>query len=156
MAAFANSVNNVGARPLHAAAKSGNACLVEVLLNFGAGVNYVNNAGRIALHYATEKGNYTIGFAQSHLLSSADELIAHNKELVKRATLALPRAFGNLPKTLIEVVPLEDFRQKHAPVAYYYEAPSDATRPAYFYLNTYQPVLGRNLPYIKIFQAIPL
>lgn len=72
-------------------------------------------------------------------LSSADELIAHNQELVKRATLALPRAFGNLPKTPIEVVPLEDFRQKHAPVAYYFEAPSDGTRPAYYYLNTYQP-----------------
>jgi uncharacterized protein (DUF885 family) len=34
---------------------------------------------------------------------------------------------------------IEDFRDKDAPAAYYYSAPDDDSRPAYYYVNTYQP-----------------
>lgn len=93
----------------------------------------------------------------SQYLKSADELIAHNQALVRRATEALPRAFGILPKTKIEVVALEDYRQKHAPVAYYHEASGDGVRPAYYYLNTYQPERRPlyNMAALAFHEAVP-
>lgn len=73
-----------------------------------------------------------------HLPDSA-AIVAHNKSLMQRASAALPRAFGRLPKTIIEVKPIEGFRERDAPAAYYYSAPRDGSRPAYYYINTYKP-----------------
>lgn len=84
-------------------------------------------------------------------------LIAHNQALVERATRVLPLAFGRLPTTKLEVIPLEDYREKHAPAAYYYEAPSDNTRCAYYYLNTYQPQTRPryNMAALAFHEAVP-
>ncbi|KAI5678952.1 hypothetical protein M9H77_09902 [Catharanthus roseus] len=50
-----NSVDDEGWAPLHSAASSGNADIVEILLSRGD-VNLKNKGGRTALHYAASKG----------------------------------------------------------------------------------------------------
>jgi len=76
---------------------------------------------------------------QDQHFESAEALLAYNTGLVQRAQAALPAAFGRLPKTPIEVTPIEAFRDKDAPAGYYYSAPEDGSRPAAYYVNTYQP-----------------
>jgi len=90
-------------------------------------------------------------------LTSADALLAHNRALVARALAALPRAFGRLPKTVIELRPIEAFREKDAPAGYYYSAPRDGSRPAYYVVNTYAPRsrLVYKLPALAFHEAVP-
>lgn len=84
-------------------------------------------------------------------------LLEYNRELMARAMRALPRAFGHLPKTIIEVKAIEAFREKDAPAAYYYEAPQDASRPAYYYVNTFRPDtrLLYKMPALAFHEAVP-
>jgi len=90
-------------------------------------------------------------------LEDAEALLAHNRGLVARALAALPRAFGRLPKTVIELRPLEAFREKDAPAGYYYSAPRDGSRPAYYVVNTYAPRsrLTYKLPALAYHEAVP-
>ena len=84
-------------------------------------------------------------------------LLEYNRELMARAMRALPRAFGRLPKTIIEVKAIEAFREKDAPAAYYYEAPQDGSRPAYYYVNTFRPDtrLLYKMPALAFHEAVP-
>ena len=72
-------------------------------------------------------------------LDSREAVLDYNRALVARAQSALPRAFGRLPKTPLEVKALEPFREKDAPAGYYQSAPKDGSKPAYYYSNTYAP-----------------
>ncbi|MEZ4436890.1 MAG: DUF885 domain-containing protein [bacterium] len=89
----------------------------------------------------------------------ADEaaLIAHNEALLARAQAKLPEAFGRLPKTPIEVKAIEAFRAPESPAAYYYSAPPDGSRPAYYYLNTHAPEtrLRYKMPALAHHEAVP-
>ena len=88
---------------------------------------------------------------------SPEALLEYNREIMGRALRALPRAFGHLPKTVIEVKAIESFRDKDAPIAYYYGAPHDASRPAYYYVNTYQPQTRMlyKMPALAFHEAVP-
>lgn len=65
-------------------------------------------------------------------------LIRHNEDLLKRAKMALNDVFFEIPKTPVAIKPMETFREKEAPAAYYFEATGDADSSAYYYLNTYK------------------
>ncbi len=95
--------------------------------------------------------------AKDQRLASAEALLAYNRDLVARATAALPKAFGRLPKTPIEVKAIESFREKDAPAAYYYSAPKDGSRPAYYYVNTYDPASRPlyNMAALAFHEAVP-
>ena len=75
---------------------------------------------------------------EKQYVADSDALVAHNQRLVARAEAVLPRAFGLLPDISVEVTPIEAYRAADAPAAYYYSAPDDRTRPAYYYINTHQ------------------
>jgi len=51
----------------------------------------------------------------------------------------LPRFFGRLPQQKCVVKPIEEYREKDAPAAYYYPPPEDRSRPGIFYANCYKP-----------------
>jgi uncharacterized protein (DUF885 family) len=68
-----------------------------------------------------------------------DEIMRRHAAILKRSDANLPKLFGILPKTPYELKEMEPFRAAAAPEAYYYNAPDDGSRPAYFYINTYQP-----------------
>jgi uncharacterized protein (DUF885 family) len=71
--------------------------------------------------------------------SSASEMMRDFAAALRRSDANLPKLFGRLPKTPYDLKEIEAFRAPAAPAAYYYPAPDDGSRPAYFYVNTYQP-----------------
>lgn len=70
---------------------------------------------------------------------NAEEIMRRHAAILKRSDANLPKVFGVLPKTPYELKEMEPFRAAAAPEAYYYNAPDDGSRPAYFYVNTYLP-----------------
>lgn len=89
--------------------------------------------------------------------ASREAVLEHNRKLVARAQAALPRAFGRLPETAIEVTALEPFREKDAPAGYYQSAPKDRSRPAFYYSNTYRPETRPlwNMAALAFHEAVP-
>ncbi len=65
-----------------------------------------------------------------------EELLDAFRQILTTAQSKLPTLFMHLPSTPCEVKELEEFRSETAPQAYYYSAPEDLSRPAYFYVNT--------------------
>ncbi len=61
------------------------------------------------------------------------------KQILKKMDAELPRLFKRLPKTPYGFREIEGYRADAAPDAYYYRAPEDGSRPAYFYVNTFKP-----------------
>jgi uncharacterized protein (DUF885 family) len=49
----------------------------------------------------------------------------------------LPELFGRLPTARCDLKEIEAYRAEAAPAAYYYGPPDDGSRPAYFYVNTW-------------------
>jgi uncharacterized protein (DUF885 family) len=80
-----------------------------------------------------------LGASPEQGFESPEALLEYNRGLVARAQVELPRAFGRLPKTPLEVWALEGFREQDAPAAYYFSAPADGSRPAVYYVNTFEP-----------------
>ena len=66
-----------------------------------------------------------------------DELVARATEDIERAMAAAPRFFGVLPKAPCEVRPVEEYKEKDAPFAYYYPPAPDGSRPGIYYANGY-------------------
>jgi uncharacterized protein (DUF885 family) len=69
---------------------------------------------------------------------SEDSLMQGFRRILKEMDRDLSKLFGRLPKQWYDLRAIEAFRAPAAPAAYYYSAPDDGSRPAYFYVNTYQ------------------
>src|SRR5437660_4318928 len=82
-------------------------------------------------------------FCQQSLTRGSESRVAH--------------LFGRIPSAKCEVKEIESFRAKEAPVAHYYQATDDGTRPAYFYANTYKPEtrLTFQMEAIAYHEAVP-
>jgi uncharacterized protein (DUF885 family) len=94
---------------------------------------------------------------RSNLPSSREELIQLSEQLLATAQAALPRAFGRLPSSPIVVKPIEEFRERDAPAAYYFQAAADGSRPATFYINTFEPTSRpkHTLPALAFHESVP-
>jgi len=73
----------------------------------------------------------------ANLPSSKDELVARATEDIERGLAAAPRFFGVLPRTGVGVRPVEEFKEKDAPFAYYYPPTADGSREGIYYANGY-------------------
>jgi uncharacterized protein (DUF885 family) len=69
--------------------------------------------------------------------ATREELVARATEDITRAGAVAPRVFGRLPRAGCEVRPVEPFKEKDAPFAYYYPPTADGSRPGIYYVNTY-------------------
>jgi uncharacterized protein (DUF885 family) len=69
--------------------------------------------------------------------ASVDALLARATEDIERAGAIAPTVFGRLPVAGCVVKPVEPFKEKDAPFAYYYPPTIDGTRPGTYYVNTY-------------------
>ncbi|RLN40065.1 26S proteasome non-ATPase regulatory subunit 10 [Panicum miliaceum] len=69
-----NAKDEEGWAPIHSVASTGNAQIVEILLERGADVDLTTDGGRTALHYAASKGRLNI----------AEKLIAHGAKVNKK------------------------------------------------------------------------
>jgi uncharacterized protein (DUF885 family) len=88
---------------------------------------------------------------------SREEVVAIFRAVFERANAALPEWFGILPKRACEIKPIEDFREKDAPAAYYYPADEKGTRSGVYYANTYRPEsrLKFNAAALTVHEAVP-
>ena len=69
--------------------------------------------------------------------STKDELLDRAREDIDRAMAVAPRFFGRLPKSGLEVMAVEEFKEKDAPFAYYFPPAPDGSRPGIYYANGY-------------------
>lgn len=69
--------------------------------------------------------------------SQKADLMAGYQKILDQMNLKLPQLFGTLPQARCELKEMEEYRAKSAPQAYYYSAPEDRSRPAWFYVNAY-------------------
>jgi uncharacterized protein (DUF885 family) len=68
---------------------------------------------------------------------SQAELIARATEDIERAHELAPRMFRNVPVSACRVIPVEEYKERDAPFAYYYPPSADTTRPGTYYVNTF-------------------
>jgi uncharacterized protein (DUF885 family) len=68
--------------------------------------------------------------------ASPDQLLAKYQGYIDQMKLQLPKLFGLLPKTPLEVRPMQEFRAKEAAAADYQEGTPDGSRPGVVYVNT--------------------
>ena len=99
---------------------------------------------RVILRRARFKGslqsyNDTLRNDKSNFYTSGRELLDGFRQILERMDAKLPLLFGRLPKVPYGFREIEEFRADAAPAAYYYLAPEDRSRPAYFYVNTFKP-----------------
>jgi len=69
--------------------------------------------------------------------TSRETLIARAVEDIGRALDAAPRMFGRIPRAACRVIPVEEYKERDAPFAYYYPPSADSTRPGTYYVNTF-------------------
>jgi uncharacterized protein (DUF885 family) len=69
--------------------------------------------------------------------TSKEELLARAREDIARAMTAAPQFFGTLPKSGLDVMAVEEFKERDAPFAYYFPPSPDGTRPGIYYANGY-------------------
>jgi uncharacterized protein (DUF885 family) len=69
--------------------------------------------------------------------ASKDELVERAREDIDRAMAAAPAYFGVLPRAGLEVRPVEEYKEKDAPFAYYYPPSATGDRDGIYYANGY-------------------
>jgi uncharacterized protein (DUF885 family) len=89
--------------------------------------------------------------------TSAESILFGYRQFLKDIDSRITELFGTIPSGKCEVKEIESFRAKEAPVAHYYQASDDGTRPAYFYANTYKPEtrLTFQMEAIAYHEAVP-
>ncbi|HTK43929.1 MAG TPA: DUF885 domain-containing protein [Patescibacteria group bacterium] len=68
---------------------------------------------------------------------SREALIARALEDIARALDAAPQMFRRIPRAECRVIPVEEYKERDAPFAYYYQPSADSTRPGTYYVNTF-------------------
>jgi uncharacterized protein (DUF885 family) len=68
--------------------------------------------------------------------ASREEIVRLAEQQVRRGWEAAPAVFGRLPTSECEVRPIEEFRERDTPFAYYQAPAGDGSRPGIFYVNT--------------------
>ncbi|HEX3218456.1 MAG TPA: DUF885 domain-containing protein [Candidatus Limnocylindria bacterium] len=61
------------------------------------------------------------------------------KSQTERAFAEAPKYFGRLPSANCVVVPVEEYRERETPPAFYMQPSLDGSRQGQYYINTYQP-----------------
>lgn len=69
--------------------------------------------------------------------ADAKALVARATEDIERAMAVAPSVFGVLPRAACEVRPVEEYKERDAPFAYYYPPSAEGERPGIYYVNTY-------------------
>jgi len=68
-----------------------------------------------------------------------EEVEESARATLARATAAMPRLLGRLPRTPCVVKRVEPHEEKDSPIAFYRQPAVDGARPGTYYVNTYQP-----------------
>jgi uncharacterized protein (DUF885 family) len=68
--------------------------------------------------------------------TSGDQILETYRRYIAQMQPELPKLFGLLPKTKVEVRPVQPFREKEAAAADYSQGTPDGSRPGIIYVNT--------------------
>jgi uncharacterized protein (DUF885 family) len=68
--------------------------------------------------------------------TSREQILEKYGEYIRQMEPQLPKLFGLLPKTRVEVRPVEEYREKEAAAAYYGQGTPDGSRPGIVWVNT--------------------
>ena len=79
----------------------------------------------------------SLGTMPGNTPATKDELVERAREDIDRAMAEAPRFFGVLPKAGLEVRPVEEYKEKDAPFAYYYPPSANGDRDGIYYANGY-------------------
>jgi Uncharacterized protein conserved in bacteria len=79
----------------------------------------------------------SLGADPANQAPTKEALIARANEDIERATVAAPSMFRHTPRSLCRVIPVEEYKERDAPFAYYYPPSADTTRPGTYYVNTF-------------------
>ena len=79
----------------------------------------------------------TLAADAANTVGSADALVTRATEDIVRAEALAPRYFGRLPRARCQVRPVEEYKERDAPFAYYYPPALDGSRPGIYYVNTF-------------------
>jgi len=79
----------------------------------------------------------SLGAESANIPRTKDELVARANEDIERAMALAPQYFGVLPRALCEVRPVEEYKEKDSPFAYYYPPSPDGSRDGIYYANGY-------------------
>ncbi len=74
---------------------------------------------------------------QRFYFDTPGQLLDAYRALLPRVTAATPKLFTLMPKSGLDIRPVEAFREQSAAGAEYYQPSADGTRPGIFYVNTY-------------------
>jgi uncharacterized protein (DUF885 family) len=93
----------------------------------------------------------------SNLPTTREEIVESAERLVATAQAALPRAFGRLPAMQMVVKPIEEYRERDAPAAFYFQGSDDGSRPGTFYINTFDPSVRpkHTMPALVFHEGVP-
>jgi len=73
----------------------------------------------------------------ANIPGSRQELVDRALEDIERANTAASSAFGRTPRAECRVLPVEEFKERDAPFAYYFPPTADGSRPGIYYVNTF-------------------
>lgn len=68
--------------------------------------------------------------------TSRDDILRRYRGFIAQMQPELPKLFGLLPKTQLNVVPVEAYREKNFQIATYQQGTPDGSRPGQLYVNT--------------------
>ncbi len=80
---------------------------------------------------------HSIDEDRSDVPQDKDELLERAREDIGRAMVAAPRFFGRLPVAGCRVQAVEEYKERDAPLAYYYPPSATGSRDGIYYANGY-------------------
>src|SRR5262249_30457544 len=85
------------------------------------------------------------------------EILNTAERLLAAAQAALPRLVSRVPRVPIVVKPVEPYRERDMPAAFYFQSSADGSRPAVFYVNTFDPASRpkHTLPALAFHESLP-
>jgi uncharacterized protein (DUF885 family) len=101
-------------------------------------------AERRAISNAAGFGDDTVAYRASlaedldNQPKSQAHLIARATDDIERAFELAPAMFRRAPVSQCRVIPVEEYKERDAPFAYYYPPSADTTRPGTYYVNTFE------------------
>lgn len=72
-------------------------------------------------------------------LATREQILERYRAICARMDAKLPTLFGRLPRTPYAVQPIEAYREKDSPAAFYQPPPDDGSRGGIYYANTRDP-----------------
>lgn len=136
----AEEIHQIGLQELKAIHEE----MKEVARNLG-------HQGDLPSFFSKVKGN------PSDFSQTREGMLREFKAILRGVDKKLPEYFSRLPKTWYVVKPVEWYREKDAPAAYYYPPPDNGSRPGIFYANTYMPKtrLTYTMAALAVHEAVP-